>query len=351
MSQHPVPGGGLAGVLDVAGRRVSVRRVVGSSDGRPVFADVVGVLEEVSAESVVVRRRDGTVATVERASVVGARLVPAHPRQPASASYALSVPPDELERVAARGWPGTEQGRVGEWLLRAGHGFTGRANAALPIGDPGVPLTTAVSTVEQWYSERGLPARFQVPLVGSPPVDDLLAGLGYEPVDGAFVLVADLLPLLGGPPGERTDPGGSVPEQLELRLDERPDDGWLAQYHYRGGALPADARAVIEAGGPLAFASVRTRPGSGAGAGEVLAIARGAVSERWLGVTAVEVVTAARRRGLATAMLLALSGWAEGLGALAAYLQVAAENEAAYQLYARAGFVEHHRYHYRRLTV
>jgi GNAT superfamily N-acetyltransferase len=236
-------------------------------------------------------------------------------------------------------------------LLRAGHGFTGRANSALPVGDPGSPLPAAVSSVEQWYRARGLPARFQVPLVGSPPLDDLLSGLGYEPVDEASVLVADLLPLLGGPPGERSEPGGTVPEHLELRLDEAPDDGWLAQYHYRGGGLPTGARAVIEAGGPLAFASVRSRPTRDAEPGEVLAIARGAVHGRWLGVTAVEVVTGARRQGLPTAMLLALAIWAEGLGALAAYLQVAVENEAAYRLYARAGFVEHHRYHYRRLTL
>ena len=43
----------------------------------------------------------------------------------------------ELERVAAAHWRGTEQEWLGEWLLRAADGFTGRANSALPLGDPG----------------------------------------------------------------------------------------------------------------------------------------------------------------------------------------------------------------------
>ena len=45
-----------------------------------------------------------------------------------------------LELLAARGWRGTEEARLGDWLLRAGGGFTGRANSALALGDPGRPL-------------------------------------------------------------------------------------------------------------------------------------------------------------------------------------------------------------------
>ena len=46
----------------------------------------------------------------------------------------------ELERMAAAHWRGTEEEWLGEWLLRAADGFTGRANSALPLGDPGRPL-------------------------------------------------------------------------------------------------------------------------------------------------------------------------------------------------------------------
>lgn len=50
----------------------------------------------------------------------------------------------DLELLAARGWRGTEEDRLGTWLLRAAGGFTGRANSALVAGDPGRSLPEAV---------------------------------------------------------------------------------------------------------------------------------------------------------------------------------------------------------------
>jgi GNAT superfamily N-acetyltransferase len=44
----------------------------------------------------------------------------------------------------------------------------------------------------------------------------------------------------------------------------------------------------------------------------------------------------------------ALVGWARGLGAVDAYLQVDADNAPALAFYERAGFWPHHGYHYRR---
>ena len=54
---------------------------------------------------------------------------------------------EDLERAAALHWQAPEPERLGDWLLRAAEGFTGRANSALPLGDPGVPLPEAVAAV------------------------------------------------------------------------------------------------------------------------------------------------------------------------------------------------------------
>ena len=67
-----------------------------------------------------------------------------------------------LQRRCARTWPGLEQARLGEWELRAAGGFTGRANSASPVGDPGCPLDEALDRVEHWYGRRGLAPRLQV---------------------------------------------------------------------------------------------------------------------------------------------------------------------------------------------
>ena len=57
----------------------------------------------------------------------------------------------DLERIAARGWQGTHTLQIGDWLLRAGSGFTGRANSVLPLGPPGRVFPDALG----WLSEAG----------------------------------------------------------------------------------------------------------------------------------------------------------------------------------------------------
>ena len=60
----------------------------------------------------------------------------------------------ELEAVAAQGWRAPEEAPLGGWLLRAAEGFTGRANSALAVGDPGLPLADALTTGTTTGSRR-----------------------------------------------------------------------------------------------------------------------------------------------------------------------------------------------------
>ncbi len=323
--------------LSRTGRRVSVRRVVGSTDGRPLFSDALGLLERTDDDAVVVRRADGSAVTIVPGSIVAARLVPppsVSVTGRAGAVRALATGTPELERIAAQAWLGLENGAVGEWLLRAAGGFTGRANSALPVGDPGLPLGAAVDAVAAWYTDRGLPPRFQVPLPYADEVDAELDARGWSGGDGALVLVADLGPVLARPVS-------AVAAGTTVRVDPLPDGAWLAAYHYRGGALPPHAKAVVERGRQLGFGSVRSTDGS------VLAIARGSLDEGWLGVTAVEVDPGARRQGLAGVALRALARWAVDRGGECCYLQVSPANAPALALYRSAGFVDHHWYQYR----
>jgi N-acetylglutamate synthase len=71
------------------------------------------------------------------------------------------------------------------------------------------------------------------------------------------------------------------------------------------------------------------------------------VADGWLVVTAVTVDERYRRRGLASTVMAALGSWGTARGARSCVLQVAESNAAALALYARLGFTEHHRYHYR----
>ena len=234
-----------------------------------------------------------------------------------------------LERLAARTWRGLEEEPYGDWLLRAGGGFTGRANSVLVLGDPPEALPDAVEHVARWYAERGLSARAQVPMPGGEAADAAFAQAGWPTPEDVLVLVAPLEDL----------PAPHVP----VDLSPVPDDAWLAGYRYRGTPLPPIAREVLTNADSPVFASVRLRPAPA----PLAAVARGAVVEDWLCVTAVTVDESARRQGLATAVMGALGRWARERGATACVLQVSADNAGALALYRRLGFTEHHRYHYR----
>jgi N-acetylglutamate synthase len=239
----------------------------------------------------------------------------------------LDVP--ALERLAARSWRGLEEQRHGDWLLRAGGGFTGRANSALVVGSPPEPLEDAVATVTEWYRARGLPPRAQVPLPGSEAADEALAAAGWTRDEDVLVLTASV--------------AGWADPSTTVDLSPTPDDAWLAGYRYRGTPLPPVASEVLlKADGPV-FASVRVDPAPA----PLAAVARGVLVDGWLCVTAVTVDERYRRRGLATAVMAGLGAWARADGGHSCLLQVASSNEPALALYRRLGFTEHHRYHYR----
>jgi len=239
------------------------------------------------------------------------------------------VSPDDLERLAARTWRGLEQERLGDWLLRASGGFTGRANSALVVGDPPGPLPEAVAAVDRWYTDRGLQPMAQVPLPGGEPADAAFAAAGWETVEDVLVLTADLT--------------GWGPPDVPVDLAPKPDDAWLTGYRYRGTPLPPVAREVLLGADDVTFAAVRLDPSPA----PLAAVARGAVADGWLVVTAVTVDERYRRRGLATAVMAALASWGRERGAGSCLLQVVESNAPALALYARLGFTEHHRYHYR----
>jgi ribosomal protein S18 acetylase RimI-like enzyme len=235
-----------------------------------------------------------------------------------------------LERIAALGWPGLETEVVDGWLLRAGGGWTGRANAALPLRDVGDDVAVMLDVVARWYAERGLPPLVQVPLPVRAPLRRQLVAGGWVDHWGAVVLTCGLDDLLAG-----TRRHAELPA---VTVAHAPDEAWLGAYHFLGGSLPDVAVGVLRAGSPR-FLSV-------AQDGATIAICRIAVDEGWLGITAVEVAPAHRRRGLATHLLVAALRHARARGATNVYLQTTDDNEAALTLYRGVGFTRHHEYRY-----
>jgi ribosomal protein S18 acetylase RimI-like enzyme len=247
----------------------------------------------------------------------------------------MAISTFELERAAAVGWRAPEETSLGDWLLRAAAGFTGRANSALAIGDPGVPHAAAIEHVRGWYDERGLPAMVAVPFpVGRPqasPVDRYLDERGWPVARGAIVMTADPATVAAT---------ADVADVADVAVDPEPDEGWLALYRYRGVKPPPISRQLLMSAPWQAFASIREND-------VTVAIGRVAVAGDWAGLTAVEVDPAHRRRGLGVAITAALVTAATRRGVTGIYLQVDDGNGAARALYRQAGFTDHHGYHYR----
>jgi ribosomal protein S18 acetylase RimI-like enzyme len=254
----------------------------------------------------------------------------------------------DLEEAAAGGWRAPEETRMkgdrsgqgrwarGEgWLLRAGDGFTGRANSALAAGDPGMPLADALAEVSRWYAARGLPAMVSVPYPTddphASPVDRFLAGLGWPVRSGAATVMTAASAAVADAASDAA---------VRVDLDAEPDEPWLARYRFRGQPLPPIARRLLLSAPWQRFASVRE-------AGRTIAVGRVAIAAEWAGITAVEVDSAHRRRGLGRAITGALAAAAANRGAANLYLQVLDDNSAARTLYRQAGFADHHGYHYR----
>lgn len=218
-------------------------------------------------------------------------------------------------------------------------GFTRRANSVLPLGDPGVPLETALERIGQWYDARGLPPVIVV-ATGRADTDERLAAelaeRGWTAERHTTVRIAALAPL-----------ADTEADTTRVALSPEPGADWLALYNRTGEDEPSEevariARQVLTGGPSVWFATVHGADGGTA------AIGRLVVDGRWAGFAALEVAPAARRQGLATLVMAALAERALEEGASAAYLQVEADNAGALAFYDRLGFTEHHGYHYRR---
>jgi ribosomal protein S18 acetylase RimI-like enzyme len=239
---------------------------------------------------------------------------------------------EDLERAAARHWQAPDVEPLGEWQLRAAAGFTGRANSALPLGDPGRPLPEAITAVERWYRRRDLRPMIVLPQGAGPEqLEDHLTERAWLPRSGpAFVMTADI---------------ASLPaSQAAVEFAPEPDAAFLGLYRYRGQDLPPIARTLLMSASWQAFGSIRRD-------GRAVAVGRISVARQengtLLGVlTAVEVDAEYHRRGLGTAITAGLAAAAAAQGAHRILLQVETGNDPARALYLRCGFTDSHCYHY-----
>ncbi|MDA4109986.1 N-acetylglutamate synthase, CG3035 family [Mycolicibacterium holsaticum] len=291
--------------VPAVGSRVVIRyRLPAGSE--PPLSDVVGHLLE-AGRTLTVRTKAGDVVAVAADDVVVLRELPAATVRTADIR--------KLEHAAALAWPGVEQRWVEGWFLRAAGGHTRRGNSAVPLGFDAT--ASALPDIVEWYSSRGLTPWLSIP-------DRLFKLADAAPHLETVVMAREL--------------GAAEVRDATVLLAPAPGDEWLRRYERD---VPVEVlTSVVD--GEAVFA---TAPGA--------AVARAAVTttldlSRWVGISALRVTDAARRRGHARRLCSTLLSWGLDHGASHAYAQVLIDNAPARRLFESMGFTEHHRSRYMR---
>jgi ribosomal protein S18 acetylase RimI-like enzyme len=278
----------------VVGLRVVVRRVVRGEtgpSGGPALTDVLGVCTAWGDGVCVVMPESGVSLTIPLADIVAGKPVP--PR----ASIRMRIPAHDAELHVGSLWSTLETEPLGGWLLRAappdGGRLRRRANSVLAMRDPGLPLDEALEAVRTFYAARD-----------QRPLAQVEAG-----------------------------------SELEIALRER---GWTplpdGEAAFELAAVPHVLRRLRHVSGPVALEEEAghavARVGSSSG--------RAVVDRDWLGLHGLYVDPAARRTGVAQALIAELLEWGASQGASTAWLHVETDNLPGLALYAKLGFELHH---------
>ena len=267
------------------------------------------------------RRRDGIEVGVRADDIISARVVP-----PELSAYAM-------QRLCQQGWPPLTEQALGPWVLRASEGATGRANSVRVAGAPKGSMRSALANIAEWYHERGLPPRLQVPIPSG--MDDEWEQLGWTGRRRSRVMVAPVSKLLNAT-SEAHYRG-----DLDLAVESGPNPDFYRMTAGYSSATAAEFENTYNAVRPAAFIYCRDS------SGQLLGIGHAALQDTWCGATTIQTLPQSRRRGIATAVTAAMAQWAQEQGASNWYLQLFEDNAAALGFYERLGFATHHQYEYR----
>lgn len=266
---------------------------------------------------------------------------PAEPVAPAAPAALLS----RIEDASLNASVAPRQLWLDGWLVRLSPGKAQRARSVQALADGVLPLDERLAAAARACAAAGVPLLLRVTPFSRPQgLDGALAARGWTRHDETCVLWRRLPPSAGaGAPA-----ADAAPRALPEGIVAEPCSG--AAFAAAIGSLRASppeqvlAHAERLQASPVPCGGLCLRRGPG---GALLACAQAAQEEGFVGLYDVHTAPQARGIGLAQFMCERLLAQSSRQGAEIAYLQVDAANAVARRLYARLGFVEGYRYHYR----
>lgn len=243
-----------------------------------------------------------------------------------------------LEERALNAWPSLKQQVYDGWLLRFARGYTRRANSVVPLYAGRLDLRDKIEICRQTYARHSLPTVFKV---WSSSQGDALDAVLH---DRRFVREAET--------AVQTCALDTLCTQIQVdtarapvRIDTELSEEFFAAFVELNGVAAVDfesLRSILQCvSPPVAYVSLC------ADDGRIVSCGMGVVEGGDVGIFSLVTARDVRNRGLAQQLIGHIARWAHGQGAERAYLQVMAENEPAWALYRKLGFVERYRYWYR----
>jgi ribosomal protein S18 acetylase RimI-like enzyme len=230
-----------------------------------------------------------------------------------------------------------QQRWIDGWLVRFSPGKAQRARCVQPVASGRLPIDDKLAVAAQVYDEAKLPMVVRVtPFARPRGLDVHLEGLGWASHQDTRVMVA---PLVADATRAEPLPRGLAFERLGL-----------AAFAQSIGALRGSPLAQREAhaerleAAPIPFRPLAIRRKSD---GALLACGQFAREAELVGLYDIYTAPQARGQGLARRLCARLLTLAQAEGARLAYLQVEGDNTDARAVYARLGFADAYRYHYR----
>ena len=240
----------------------------------------------------------------------------------------------EVETAALTAWPGLYAAYDGLWVWRAARGYSNRANSIQCL-DPadGHDASLRLARFTDLFTRHGLKPVFKTSPLTAPEITQALDGLEWENFGASHVLRMSIGTRAWTPRHhtalfEPADPDwhlvqaemsgydAATIETVRLIIERIACDrrGVVA---YDESGVPAAAALACVANGVAIFGNVVARPSH-------------------------------RGQGYGRAVMGAALNWARDAGAVAAGIQVAADNVAAIKLYTSLGFADGYDYTYRR---
>lgn len=242
-----------------------------------------------------------------------------------------------IEELSLNAWPAYQYEMFDGWLIRYSHCYTHRTNCVNPIARSQFPLGEKVAFCEQEYKKASSPCIFKISPVMEPEIDPFLDAHGYHVEHTTDVYVLDM-------ESSHITYAAYEPD-IPVRISEQITEEWIHDLFRLNGTTNPDHLRIVPAmyhaiPKPTIAAQIVTD-------GKAVASGLGILDRDYVGIYAIYVDSACRRKHFGKAVCGALLAEAQRRSAKYAYLQVVHDNEAAHRLYEGLGMNYFYTYWFR----